>query len=513
MALKTAWTVILSVTLLFSLSTTSNVAVWNTLHACASPVTAESPRVILQPGTVGSSTVYANNTSAKVDVTAARWNVQSGTGYIPAGETYTIVDIEPVNLSRSFLLISFGGGISGSQPEQDVIVSGSFASASQLRFERVGTSNPANFGWYVIEALGIQISVQSGTTQFDQTETQKDVLIEDVGDFGRCIIVLSRRSTGTDRTQYNKAFVTGELTSTTNLRLRREGTGTTVTVEWFVVKFNDDTVIQTGETIVSTSNPTSQSINPVNTSRAWLYFTWRATANGLAQVSVRGWLENSGEIRFFRQTNTGTCYVRWFVIEMPSGISIQRGFHDSTTRTEYVKNIGIAPVDLDTAFSFTTCDSTGTGNAFPRPFWVESITNATNLHLQRWYTGQTSDHNWQVIELGRANYDFVLKIVNHASESWKVRLRAYTQSNIERLVNCTVYFRNETSASVQIQILNGEYGQHYGEWCDLAGIGTIYLAMKVSAKNLETTCIYAFLEVLVPNTTTYNLMVIEFRIS
>lgn len=168
----------------------------------------------------------------------------------------------------------------------------------------------------------------------------------------------------------------------------------------------------------------------------------------------------------------------------------------------------IALVDLDIAFSFTTCDSIGTGNAFPRSFWVESITDATNLRSQRWYTGQTSDHNWQVLELGKANYNFVLKIVNRASESWKVRLRAYAQSNIEHLVNCSVYFRSETSVSVQIQILNGKYSQHYGEWYDLAGLGSIYLAMEISAKNSETTSIYAFLEVLIPNTSTYNLMVI-----
>lgn len=94
-------------------------------------------------------------------------------------------------------------------------------------------------------------------------------------------------------------------------------------VEWFVIKFNNDTVMQTGETTLSNLNLIRQSINLVNTSRAWLCFTWRATANGLAQVSVRRWLENSGEIRFFRQTTIGTCYVRWFVIEIPSEISIQ----------------------------------------------------------------------------------------------------------------------------------------------------------------------------------------------
>jgi hypothetical protein len=115
--------------------------------------------------------------------------------------------------------------------------------------------------------------------------------------------------------------------------------------------------------------------------------------------------------------------------------------------------------------------------------------------------------------LGRAKYDFVLKIVNLASENWKVRLRAYAQSNIERLVNCTIYFRNETSISNQIQILNGAYSQNHGDWINLEGSSSIYLAMKISAKNSETTFIYAFLEVLIPNTSTYNLMLIEFRIS
>ncbi|MFZ0965746.1 MAG: DUF2341 domain-containing protein [Candidatus Bathyarchaeia archaeon] len=338
------------------------------------------------------------------------WKVQSGTGSIGLGNTYTTVNIDPVTLSKSFLLVKFGGGIAGTQPEQDVVVSGRFNSVSQLRFDRIGTTNSAYFSWYVIEALGTQISVQSGTTQFASTETQKDVTITDVADTSKCVIFLSRRSTGTDRTQYNKCFVTGELTSATNLRLKRQGTGTIVTVEWFVVKFNDGTTIQTGETAVSTSNPTTQSITSVDLSRTWLYFTWRATANSLEQVSPRGWLQTSTEIRWFRQITTGTVYVRWFVIQMPSGTSVQRGFHDSTVTTEYTKDITISPVDLNRAFSFTTCDSTGTGDNFPRPFWIERITSTTNLHLERWYTGQTSDHNWQIIELPIANYELDLEV-------------------------------------------------------------------------------------------------------
>jgi hypothetical protein len=192
-------------------------------------IAAEAPEVTLGQGTAGTSTIYMNNTSAVVRVTSRGWNVQSGTGSISAGNTYTIVDINSVNLSKSFLLVKFGGGIAGAQPEQDVIVSGKFNSASQLSFDRTGTTNPANFGYYVIEALSTQISVQSGTTVFASAETLKDTNIGDVADTSKCVVFLSRRSTGTDRTQYYESFVSGELTNNTNVRLSRQGTGTTVT--------------------------------------------------------------------------------------------------------------------------------------------------------------------------------------------------------------------------------------------------------------------------------------------
>jgi hypothetical protein len=470
------------------------------------------PSVVLQNGTTGASIVYMNNTSAVVRVTSRGWNVQSGTGSISAGNTYTIVNINSVTLSKSFLLVEFGGGIAGTQPEQDVIVSGKFDSASQLRFDRTGTTNPANFGYYVIEALSTQISVQSGTTMFASAETLKDTNIDDVADTGKCVVFLSRRSTGTDRTQYYESFVTGELTNNTNVRLSRQGTGTTVTAEWFAVKFNDETTIQTGETAVSTSNPTSQNIGSVDLSRSWLYFTWRATANGLGQDSPRGWLQTSTQIQWSRQTTTGTVYGRWFVIQMPSGTNVQRGLSDSTVSSEYTKDVTISPVSLNRTFSFTTCDSTGTGNNFPRPFWIERITNTTDLRLQRWYTGQTSDHNWQVIELPDA-YDYVLQVNNQVANLWKVRLRAYDQANIGRLSNCTIYFRDGAGVSLQIYVYGGAYSQQVGSWYDLTSLSTIYIAMTAIANTTGTSYLYAYLEVLIPNTSTGILMVATFEVS
>lgn len=504
--------IFLSVILVATLSFSVDGSMCNIFYSQASPISSETPKVILQQGTAGTSTIYVNNTSAKVSVAATGWNVQSGTGFIPAGNNNTSVQITPINLSRSFLLVEFAGGKAGVQPEQDVIVSGKFNSPSQLRFDRVGTTSPAYFSWYVIQASSTQISVQSGTTIFGSTDTQKNVTINNVSNATNCVIFLSRASTGTNETQYSKAFVTGQLTSTSNLWLQRQGTGTTVTVQWFVVKFNDGTIIQTGETAVSTSNPTNQKIASVDLSRTWLYFTWRATANGLAQVSVRGWLQNSTDIQFFRQTTTGTCYVRWFVIQMPQGTNVQSGYYNSQVTTDSIVNIPIASVDLSRSFSFTTSDSSGTGTYFPRPFWIETITNSTNLQLQRKYTGQTSDHNWQVIQLP-IGYTPVLDVKNQVANTWNLRLNAYSESNIARLSNCTIYFYYGSGVSRQTYILNGTYSQRYGTWYNLTSAGIVYIAVAVSATSTGTSCVYANLEVLVPGTSIDNLLIISFAIS
>jgi hypothetical protein len=58
------------------------------------------------------------------------------------------------------------------------------------------------------------------------------------------------------------------------------------------------------------------------------------------------------------------------------------------------------------------------------------------------------------------SYDYVLRIVNQATDTWKIRLKAYSQNNIGRLNNCTINFHNSTdSASPQILIANGSYTQ------------------------------------------------------
>jgi len=111
-----------------------------------------------------------------------------------------------------------------------------------------------------------------------------------------------------------------------------------------------------------------------------------------------------------------------------------------------------------------------------------------------------------------STYDYVLEVVNKVTVAWRIRLRAYNESNIGRLSNCTIYF-HDGDVSSQICIYDGEYSQQYGDWYDLAGSSTVYIAMNVSATSTGTSHVYAYLEILVPNTSVYNLLIITFEIS
>jgi hypothetical protein len=112
------------------------------------------------------------------------------------------------------------------------------------------------------------------------------------------------------------------------------------------------------------------------------------------------------------------------------------------------------------------------------------------------------------------DFNCVLNVSNLVSESWKIRLKAYSNSSINRLTNCTIYFHNETDGvSSQIKIINGEYNQSEGDWYDLLNNETVFIAMHIKADPGETAYVYAYLEILVPNTSTYARYVITFEIT
>lgn len=112
-----------------------------------------------------------------------------------------------------------------------------------------------------------------------------------------------------------------------------------------------------------------------------------------------------------------------------------------------------------------------------------------------------------------ANYDYVLKVVNNVSDPWKIRLKAYSQSNIGRLNNCIIYFDNASDGfSGQVYIVNGNYTQQTGPWYDLpASPAERYIAVTLQANNSDVSYINVYLEILIPDKTTYAQYILTFE--
>ena len=112
-----------------------------------------------------------------------------------------------------------------------------------------------------------------------------------------------------------------------------------------------------------------------------------------------------------------------------------------------------------------------------------------------------------------SRYDYVIRVVNFASSSWRIRLRSYNESNIDRLKNCTIRLHNG-EISNQISIINGTYLQSIGAWLILQPNGEAYIAIIVTANSTKPKSqIYIYLEVLIPQTSIYTRLPILLEIS
>ena len=126
--------------------------------------------------------------------------------------------------------------------------------------------------------------------------------------------------------------------------------------------------------------------------------------------------------------------------------------------------------------------------------------------------GQADEASIKIHTYDETTYDCVLRVNNTETDSWQIRLKKYSDSNINRLRNCTIYFHNSSDgASRQIYIQNGAYINQTGPWYDLGDSETIYIAMTVEATSTETSYVYTYLEIRIPGTTAYLQYMIAFE--
>jgi hypothetical protein len=139
----------------------------------------------------------------------------------------------------------------------------------------------------------------------------------------------------------------------------------------------------------------------------------------------------------------------------------------------------------------------------------ETFDNATQ---DTWGIDATLLHVWTEAGSGSGDFDYVLNMTEKHNSNWKVRLKAYDNSSLSRLDNCSIYIY-DGSNSTQIIILNGTYNQQTGPWYDLNASDTEHIWMHVETSSAGTSYIYTYLEIRVPNSTVYARYTITFVIT
>jgi signal peptidase len=134
-------------------------------------------------------------------------------------------------------------------------------------------------------------------------------------------------------------------------------------------------------------------------------------------------------------------------------------------------------------------------------------------------TADATQDNWNIdatflhLYGPSGEYDYVSKINNTDTTSFQTRLKKNDDSNITRLLNCTVYFHNGSGSSNQLVINEGTYVQELGDWYDLPPSSTIYITASISANSTATSTIYSYLEIKTPNNGIYAIYKITFEIT
>lgn len=162
--------------------------------------------------------------------------------------------------------------------------------------------------------------------------------------------------------------------------------------------------------------------------------------------------------------------------------------------------------DLSNGWNNVSVSSYLTSSTFTIRF--KGGTETLDSTQDTWNIDATLLHSWGWTK----DFNNVLKMTEVGGSNWKVRLEAYDQSNIGRLKNSSIYIYNGSN-STQIVIINGAYSQQTGSWYDLTTSDIEYIWMHVETSNTGTSYVYAYLEILIPNTTTYARYVITFKIT
>ncbi|MEM2568992.1 MAG: hypothetical protein QXT67_03515 [Candidatus Bathyarchaeia archaeon] len=555
--------------LLFSLVSVTYAETWNIEYIYASPLRVEEPKVVFHEGTVGTSIIYMNNTSAKISVQSPMglkygYIFKSSNVRVQTSSNSPVDDSEAIlniNLERAspVLIIYNAGNRHGSTESYygkgcainidglDVAYSwqspcsANYANSVTVIYATNLTAGPhtikgrffsnyagstvgidtrhiAVFWFQNITVYGIRSTTSCSTRSIGPVDDPYAIITFNLSVDSVAFIIYNagNRHGSTESVrgkgitinidgadihvmQWQSPYDTNCANSLTIIWVEELGAGQhTIKGRFFSNRANSQTTIDERQLIVvcfpanlflyygfvwSTTTVSTNSGTPVNDSEALLSIN-------LAWDSVALAMYLGGNPHNALETLAG------------KGVQLQV---DGVDRVESVS--WQSPHSANYANSATS-------------LWCGDLPAGSHVIRGRFFSNSarstvTISHR-QLVLLAfpkPAKYNYVLRVENKDVESWRIRLRTFSQVNIGRLLDCTISFSDDYRASEQIIVSDGVYLQEYGEWLDIGSLDTIYISMVVLARDAGLSKIYAYLEVLVPNTSTYNLMTLEFELS
>ena len=125
-------------------------------------------------------------------------------------------------------------------------------------------------------------------------------------------------------------------------------------------------------------------------------------------------------------------------------------------------------------------------------------------------TGDITQDTWNIdaalLHVWTDTYDYILSVTSQKTYDQNIRLSLYNSNDVNRLSNCTIWFRDGTT-SIQTNVTNGVVVQDLGPWYLLPASGTRYIVVYAEESAAGTSVLYIELEAVEASSIVYTCLI------
>ena len=332
------------------------------------------------------------------------------TGTSSTGTISTAVDLTKTML---FTTHSISGNVNA-----DDLPRTELTNSTTLTHTRVGSTNTIVLNTFVVEFTDAT-DVTQGTQTFIAAEGSHAVAVTNAG-LDSSVVWCPGNYGRQGSTAYNTTDNMGYgwfrmgLTSSSNLNIIRENTGSSADVSFQIVRFPYDQTRTPGSTptnpagayddaqfrattrgtttLPSGSTTLDVAISVTDLTKTIMVFSTTCDDADIRDFLVTGALTSTTNLRFQRSGNGTAVDISYDLIEFFGDVTVQ---HGTTTLSSTTVNETISAVELDKTFVLATVRRSGTDYGNDDGFLAE-LTSTTNMQLTAGGTGGVVE--WQIVD-------------------------------------------------------------------------------------------------------------------